>query len=1098
MVKINKTLKKELRKTIKENIKRYISLVVIIFLGVFFYVGMKSNAPVLEKTMVKYFEKNNFEDIEVTSVIGITKKEIEKVRDNFPEIIDGEGVYYEDVISTVVNKNINKKNEVVIAVNSYNPSNKINKVEVFEGNDNIDTGECLADGELKYIGYNIGDKLKLKMQDNSFKEVTIKGFVNSPYYISIEKGNSLLLSGKINYFIYVPEDFFDFEDNLYTKAVFTLNTDYKAFTDEYDNYTADEKKKIKKYVDKIIKPRLDKIVKEKTQELNDGIEEYEKQKALANQELDNANNQIIDGENKIKDAESKIMSDREVDMFLVNAKSQLDMAKSQLDASKTTLDLAKKVLADMEKSPIASNETIRLPYLKSELEKLNKLLEDSNKLLSRLEKELQDNEKKCSIILEPKLKQKCNDTTNKIKVDITSTNNKVETLLYEISQIKKLITLLESNNSIDVNEYKGYIANLEREYNKGYNKYNKSLRDYNYAKYNMKKQMQEARTTIEEKKKELADAKKLYEEKKLEVNIKLDEAYQEITKGQKLLNSLSKSKSYVFSRIDSYGYSQYYDDTVRVESLAKILPIVFFLVAALVTGSSITRMAKEERGKIGVLKSLGYDSNQILYKYLLYTGSACLIGIVFGTVIGMFLFPKIFANVYTLLYFIPKVRYVFSIKYVLLATIFSVLATVVVAYFSVKSALNEKPSELFRAESGKIKKGLLMENKSKKWKNMPYMKKITFRNIFGSLKRSIMTILGVAGCTSIIIAGFGTRTSISNIIHLQFGNLFDISGEFFFKEELTNTEMIENIKEVDKLKFMDKTAFGRMEMVEFKTNKKTYSVYSMVPDNEKDFYDMIALNDMDNKKKKIDLPSDGVILTEKIAKLMDVKKGDYIEYTDPYEDVHKVKVSAIIENYVYHYMFMSKEYYESINEIKPINNMLLVKYKDGENVEKSNKVLMDTKKFSNYISLDDVEFAYSQVVDKFNRILIVIIISAGMLAFVVLYNLAKINISERLREIATLKVLGFNTKEVNKFINSEINILTVIGIIVGCFIGAVLTELVITTCELDTIMFDHSLDILSYIYAIILTIIFSKVIDFIIKKDLRKIKMIESLKSREE
>lgn len=1091
MVKMNKSLKKELLTTIKLNIKKFISLTLIIFLGVAFYVGMKSNAPVLENTMIKYFDEYKYMDIQVISLIGLNDKELDELEKTVAEIDIIEGGFSEDVIVNLKNEAINEYQDYVLSVNSYNVNKKLNKVWIQDGREPTKINEILIDASMGKFGYEIGDTFTIKHNNIKEKDLVIVGTVRSPNFISIERGTTTLLNGKIDHFIYMNEENFDY-DGLYNRGNIRLNTDLKPFTNEYNKFVEGVVKKIENVSNEISKERKEEILKDKEKEYNDALNKFNSEKQKALNEIQSAKNKITQGEKDILSAESKILSDKEVDLYLDNAKTKLDNAKATLDSSKATLEIAKQTIGNFDAPEM------NLEYLKGKLTSAKNLLQEVNNTIDDLNSKISDKKKECSSISEDLLKKACDKALQELYNTLDENNVKAATIKKEIIQITDMIKYFENFGS-NTSDLKSYISDMEKEYNNALKEYNKGLREYNNASKNLKSQMVNARNTINEKKKELEQAKKTLKEKEEEASIKFVDAENELAKARKSLDSLKDISWYVFDRTAKADYTQYYDDVQRVENISKVLPFIFFLVAALVTGSSITRMVKEERMKIGILKSLGYSNKHVLIKYIYYTGLAALIGIIVGLLFGIFGFPKVFATVYELLYFIPPLKYTAEIHHILIAVLAAILSSVVVAYFVVKGSLIEQPYYLMRPKVEKKNKKTLLEKNKKIWKKLSFMKKVAYRNVFRSIGKSLMTVLGIAGCTSLIIAGFATREALTTIIYKQYGNIFKLSGEFFFKSGLTQSEIFEEQKRIDSFDFVKATTLGSTRFVHFDVgNDKKLQTTVIVPHSLDEMNNFINYKDVYNKGNTLSLNDDGVIITEKLAKLLKVKQGDEATFIDNDNNEYTVKISGICENYVYHYMYMTKEYYKKIYKVSPENNLLIVKYKEGiSNEDEANKKVISSGLYSNILLLKDAENQYNNIMEKFTIVMIVIIICAGLLAFVVLYNLAKINISERTREIATLKVLGFNSKEVNNYINREMKVLTIIGIIFGILIGNLLSKVVIQTCEVDTIMFDNSVSYVAYIYAVFLTLIFSSVINRIVKKDLHDISMVESLKSIE-
>lgn len=1085
---MNKALFKELLSTIKINIKRFISLVLIIFLGVAFYVGMKSNAPVLMNTMIDYFNEYNYMDIQIIPPIGLTPEEMDELKSQVKDIELIEGGFQESVIIELMNQKINEVQKSTVLVNSYNETKKINKIMVVEGKTPTKENELMIDTSINKIGYNIGDKITIENENIKNKEFTIVGIIRSPEYISLDKDVSKLFNGEIDYFLYIPEENFDY-DGVYNRGYIKINTEKKPFTKEYDNHIDKVVTKIEKLSHEIAKERKNEFIIDKQNEYQSKYDEYQQNKEKALSELEKVKNEIADGEEQVNKAKEEIMSDREIDLYLESLKIKLDSAKEELDSSKKALEAAEDMIDGMDESEIADIE-----YWQDRLLELQEDLSVAEQNIAKLEEEISGAEEGC-LSMPPEDQQPCFMSIILLKESLSKLRQEASSVEDEIEQIENMIDYLDYVGS-DMENAKYYLSEAQKEYNSSLTTYNNSLKDYNYAVKNLKTDMTKARVTLAEKEKELEKAKEELKTKEIEVNNKLLEAETELSKAKNKLNTLETISWYVFDRNYQTNYSQYYDDVMRIDNIAKVLPFVFFIVAALVTSSSISRLVKEERGKIGILKSLGYSNKKVLSKYIYYTGIAVFIGIILGLIFGIVVFPNIFATVYSLLYYIPSLKYSFEYTHIIIAIIFALLSTILVAYIVVRNTLVEQPYYLLRPKVERKTKKTILERNKKVWKKLSFMKKVTYRNIFRSIGKSVMTILGIAGCTALIITGFGIRAAFSEIIPEQYGNIFKLNSEVFFKNDITNIEVEEELKRVNELPEIDTTTIGMVKLVDFQiSNNKKLQVNAIVPNDLKTFYKLVELNNVNDKKSsKLKLSNDGVILTGKIAKLLNAKVGGTISFTDEDNNTYKVKVAGICENYIYHYMYMTQEYYKEIFNIDPQNNLLMAKYYDGENEKDVNEKITSSRLYSNILSLADAERMYNNIMDKFNIVLIVIIICAALLAFVVLYNLAKINISERTKEIATLKVLGFNLKAVNRYINREVNILTIIGIIVGIIGGKFLTSLVINTCEIDSIMLSRNISLMAYIYGIILTIVFTFIINKAIKRDIKKIDMVESLK----
>ncbi|MBQ6323663.1 MAG: ABC transporter permease [Bacilli bacterium] len=988
MVKRNKTLRKELLSTIKINIKRYVSLIAIIFLGVAFYVGMGINARVLQNTMSKFFDEYNYSDIIISSIFGLTNKELEELEKSLPEIERLEGKYY--VESIVQLKDTNKKNqEKVVAIHSYNSNDKINISEIVSGRKIENTNEMLADFTLAELGYKLGDKIELNDETINKQEYTIVGFIKNPQYISVNKGSSNLLNGRIDYFVYISLENFVQKD-MYNVAEITLKNKYKPFSEEYINYSESIKEKITEKANEISAERKNNIIEEKTKLLSDIENQYNQKKVEVEVELEEGSKKLLQAEEEIKKAEDNLMTDEEIDELTSALKLKLDSLKLELDVLRQTIDVSK-------------------------------------------------------------------------KRDVFNTN--------------------QDN-----------IHSLEIKYNELSTEYNQTSYQYNEA-LGLKQKMADARVTIPQKKEELKAAKKTYEESKKTAYEELDKNYKKIQENKRALENLKAYGWNVYNRSDSYGYGNYLDDTKRIDNLSKILPLIFFIVASLVTMTSVTRMIQEERKKIGILKSLGYNKKQINSKYFKYTITAAIIGLTFGIVVGIFLFPLVFSKIYSILYFIPKIVYEIPYKEAFVTSILAFASSTLVAYIIVTKSTTEMPAMLMHKKTFQNYKIASNPSSMKILKDLAPEKRIAYRNIILNPGRSFMTAIGVAGCTALIVTSFGFRSSLRKIVDLQFKHIIDMSAQFFYKPTLTQYDINEDYLAVTDMSEVESASLNRVELTSVHANNKTYDVRTIIPEEVEKFNQNIHLTSTITKDM-IDLSNlDGVVVTETLAKSANLKKSDIITFVDGSNISHTAKVSDITENYAYHYIYMNKDTYKKIYGYESLDNAIYIKYKDENNDKKINNKINSRNMYSFYNSMSTTKRETKLILGRFDAILYVILISAGLLAFIVLYNFAKINIGERLTEVATLKVLGYDADEVNIYINYEIRILTIIGIFIGLFFGYFLTNAVIKTCEVDSALtFYKGVSVISYIMGIILTILFSIIINKFVKKDLKKISMTESLK----
>ena len=568
-----------------------------------------------------------------------------------------------------------------------------------------------------------------------------------------------------------------------------------------------------------------------------------------------------------------------------------------------------------------------------------------------------------------------------------------------------------------------------------------------------------------------------------------------------------KPEWYVLDRNQNTGYASYSQDSERIANIGKVFPVVFFVIAALISLTSMTRMVEEQRVQIGTLKALGYTKGKIALKYILYAVLATLIGGIIGMLIGFRILPEIIYNMYAMMYSMRDVVLEFNTEIAItglgLALICTVGATIIACY----KELNLQPASLMRPKSPKAGKRVLLERISWLWLKLKFTQKVTIRNVFRYKKRVSMTIIGILGCTALMVAGFGLRESVSNMIPSQYGEVFLYDTSITLKNEQTSDEIQKYIDEVCNIKTDDKDndvtdamAFN-MQAVEILNKETKQDIQLIVPEKTDVLSDYIVLENRVSKEK-YSLSDNGVVITEKLAKLLGIKQGEKITIKNSNDKQAEVEVKGTTRNYLMHYMYISPEYYESIFGEKVKYNTILLKeqseVKKSEEFEnKLGKKILENSNISKVTFMSQTKSIFDEVMDNMTFVVWILIISAGLLAFVVLYNLANVNISERIRELATIKVLGFYDKEVYDYVGRETTILTIIGILLGLVAGYFLEMFILKTCELDILMFDTRISIWSYVYSASLTILFTLIVSVVTYFALKKIDMIESLKSVE-
>lgn len=599
-----------------------------------------------------------------------------------------------------------------------------------------------------------------------------------------------------------------------------------------------------------------------------------------------------------------------------------------------------------------------------------------------------------------------------------------------------------------------------------------------------------------ELKNQIATAEKEFN--KAEEEITSNEA--ELKDAEVELSKLEDPEWYILDRNTIESYVSYGGDAKRMEAIAQVFPAIFFLVAALVCLTTMTRMVDEQRVQIGTLKALGYSKSSIASKYILYALLATVTGSIIGVLIGQKVFPSIVLTAYKILYNnLPYSIYPYRLLNAIAAGGIAVVTTTLATYFACYKELRSNPAKLMRPVAPKVGKRILLERITFIWKRLNFTQKSTLRNLFRYKKRLLMTVIGIAGCMALLIVGFGIKDSIGVMAEVQYGQLWKQDAVVTFnsdmsledkqalKQKLLNYEAVENV------------ALAFENTVELSNDEMSKSASIIVLETMEDYNTFFIYRDRVSKEA-YSISEDGLIITEKLAKELDVTKGDKISIqVDDFKKID-VNITAVTENYIQNYIYMTPKLYEDVFGKKIDYNQYLMKHQYSDTAKEEglfSQILKENKDVLSISSIRALQQRIDDMLQSLNIVVYVLIICAGMLAFIVLYNLSNININERKRELASLKVLGFYDKEVNSYVMRETILLTLIGILFGTILGIVLHRFVIVTCEVEGMMFGRLIKTTSFLISGLLTLMFSFMISFVMYFKLKKINMIESLKSVE-
>lgn len=585
--------------------------------------------------------------------------------------------------------------------------------------------------------------------------------------------------------------------------------------------------------------------------------------------------------------------------------------------------------------------------------------------------------------------------------------------------------------------------------------------------------------------------------KKKQEEIRYQELYQPI------INQLSnqgieidyhqfiKPNWYIFDRTNNSGYKNLTDAYLNLKKLGNVFPLVFDIIAILISLISMKRMIEEDRTENGTLKALGFSSLQITLKYILYSLSATVIGGFLGMSIGFILIPNIIWNIYTMLFYIPDFSCSFHSTIGMIGLLIGIICITGTAIFVSYKELKNVPASLMRPKSPKAGKKIILEKITFLWKRLHFSSKITIRNIFRYKGRVGATMIGIAGCTALILAGFGLKDSLKDIANYQFHKIFHYDKMITFKGSADISKFSEMVEKDFPIQDI---VMAVMENITLEHQGKKQEVVLLAPSSNQNYEKIISLFDIHHKQTPVRLEENSVIISEKLAHLLDLDVQDTITLKNQKQLPVSLKIKVIVENYVNHYLYMDQKTYEKIYGTFQENTMML-NFSEGNS--NFNKMMLKNDSILSIIDSKEVIENVSDMMESLNSVVVILIVAAALLALVVLYNLSNINISERKREIATLKVLGFYHKEVDHYITSENIILTVIGIGIGLYLGSYLGYYIISTCEPDYLMFVRHVNLSSYLYASLITIIFTIIVNIITHFSLKKIDMISSLKNVE-
>ncbi len=1061
-------LKKSTFREIKTSLARYLAIFAIVALGVGFFSGLRDCKESMVSTASRYLERTNFYDYQILSSYGADDDSV-ALAESWNGVKSAEGSIQIDVIARSGSGDSSALKAISLPEN-------INTLNVTEGRLPQNVNECVLDAySITDEGFHVGDHIEItdendkdKLKEFNEKDFEIVGLVNTPIYLDYQRGSTDIGNGSLDTFFFIEKDAFDVD--YYTNLYVTLTGDEFSLTDEHEDKLKAQEDNMKSLAEAVRDGRRESERKEaqekldeKKQEYEDNLAKYEKEKADAERKLDKAEDQIKKGERLISSNRKKAKKGKnEAETAVDDLKAKLKEADGALEALNSGRKQAEEGLAQLSSGKAQAEQG------KADLE--------AN--ISKLEQAAQ---------ADPDNADQYNAQISELNGQLEEVNQQIAGIDAQIDEVNAQVADIDAKTK-EVKEGKAQleegIAKAEKgieQADSGLAELNKKEKELKANKKKLRREEEKADSEFEKAKRELDDAKD-----------KLDEA-------QEKIDTMDIGNAYALSRKENMGYASFDSNSSIVSNISKIFPLFFFLIAALVCMTTMTRMVDEQRTQIGILKALGYSNSQIVGKYMFYSGSAAFLGAILGFFVGCKVFPTVIWHAYTMMYdFSDTVDYIINYKLGLMVLAVALLCSMGATWVSIAADFKVPPAELIRPKTPPAGRRILLERIRPLWNRISFLYKVSIRNIFRDKKRFLMMVIGVSGCTALLIAGIGIRATISKVADYQFDeiSLYDIT--VMFSKNMTANRQKDFVNEIssdteisgENVRFLHR---GEVTVV---MGDKTTDITCVATDAE-GFDDFVNLHAGD---QHIDYPGPGeIVIVRKTNHDYGLDVGDEVTLRDDYREM-QVKIVGVADNYVYDSLYMTPETYREGFGKDPDIKAAYIDLGEGAEEETIRKVSADAAGYEYTAAVQtniDVRENVGRMMKSLNAIVYVVILSAALLAFIVLYNLTNINITERLREIATIKVLGFYQLEVSQYVFRENLFLTAVAAIVGIPMGDWLLKFVIDNIVLSMIYFEPRHGPYDIPISVALTFVFAFLVNIAMQKRLRDVSMTESLKSVE-
>ena len=1098
---MNRSIIKLTKREIRSSLGRYLAIFAIIALGAGLFVGLRLSRPDFLETYNNYTNKTNFYDFRLVSTLGLTDEDLAEVK-KMDGVKLAEGAVGADFL-------FNTADEDNLIMMAQSIPENVNQIKLKAGRMPEKANECLADPDM-YSKDDIGSTIKLS-KDNSeqtfdtfaYDEYTIVGLAYSVLYINMERGSSTLGNGSVKGYIYIPMD--GFSTDYYTDIYVCVDSEGYVYSDEYEQSTQKYVDGLEKFMSERAVIRHDAIIDDAMSQLDDAKKQYEDGKTqydAAKAEYDAGYAEYVqkksDTEAQLEQARKEIENAER----MMGDSSVIDQKQAELDAAKAELD---KGQAEYERGLKQFNAKAKLAYgavdeqiayyenrisdKQNDIAAQNAEIESLNAQLA--EAQANGDSLKARLI-EWKIKT-ANDRIRLDNADIERYNERLEVHRQKRAEV-----------DAELEPYRKQLEDAKAQLDAGYAQIESGQAELDAAREMIssggakleaaKKQYEQGKAEAErgfaEAEKELASGKAQLDAAKAE----LDKGAAELDSAEKQIKNINHADTYVLDRDTNAGYVCFESDTNVVQSVASVFPVFFFLVAALVCLTTMTRMIADQRTQIGIMKALGYSSGAIIGKYMFYSGSATVFGCIFGIAAGSFAFPAVVWFGYGLIYNLSGLTFTMDWPLAAGITAANLAVTLLVTWYCCAKELKCAPAELIRPKAPEAGKRILLERIPVVWNDMSFMQKVSARNIMRYKKRIFMMLLGIGGCTALVLTALGLNDTIQNVVTRQYDDIILYDYEITMAYDMNEEEQEIFFRDAgDDIK---DAVFLYRGLAEVSGSDAIKSATLTVTDGKK----LCKYIDLSYDGEPVDYPGRGeAAINYNLARqLGGIEVGDEIKLTTSEKKELTVTVSALFDNYVDSFVFISPETCEEQLGEVPEYKSALVNAPDGADVNRCAEALTHDVDGVRGVTLStDIKERMSSMLDGLLVVVAAIILCAGLLAFIVLYNLTNINISERIREIATLKVLGFYPNEAAHYVFRENLILTGAGAVFGLGLGVALHAFVMNAIKVDMMYFKPHISFLSFAVSIVITFVFAMIVNAIMRRRIDNIDMAGALKSIE-